>query len=244
MWKQWASQRRENLIEDCELEHKLCDDFPSCTEESLALWLPKFVVEVRKGNGEPYPPNSLYQICCGLHRSLKAANRAELNIFDSPRFVLFRDTLDSQMKLLKASGNFETRKAQPITENPEDLLWMKGALGTTSPQRLLDTLVFYIIGLYFALRSGSEHRRLRHKPSQLKLFQPPGERAYLQYTEDVSKTNQGGLKHRKKEAKVVVQYENRENPSKCIVALYKEYNKRCPANRPDGAFYLKPLVKP
>ena len=100
-------------------------------------------------------------------------------------------------------------------------------------------------GFLYSLKiSGSEHRRLRHKLSQLKLFEPPGERAYLQYTEDVSKTNQGGLKHREKEAKVVMQYENRENPSKCIVALCKEYNKQCPANRPNGAFYSKPLVKP
>ena len=66
----------------------------------------------------------------------------------------------------------------------------------------------------------------------------------MQYTEDVSKTNQGGLKHRKKEPKVVVQYENTEEPSKCIVHLYKEYNRRCPENRPDHAFYLKPLTKP
>ena len=91
----------KNLIEDCEHDY---DDFPYGKEESLTFWLPKFVVEVRKGNGDPYPPNSLYQICCGLQRGLKAANRAELDIFNSPRFVLFRDTLDSQMKILKAPG--------------------------------------------------------------------------------------------------------------------------------------------
>ena len=32
---------------------------------------------------------------------------------------------------------------------------------------------------------------------QIKLFEPPGSPAYLLYTEDASKNNPGGLKHRK-----------------------------------------------
>ena len=52
------------------------------------------------------------------------------------------------------------------------------------------------------------------------------------------------MKHRKKEPKGVVQYANELHPNKCIVSLYKEYNQKCPEDRPPGAFYLKPLVKP
>ena len=200
----------------------------------MTFWLPRFIAEVRKTDGKPYPPNSLYQICCGLHRCLREANRPDIDIFNSSKFAQFRDTLDSCMKELKATGNFEVRKAQPITEEIEELLWDRGMLGNSTPQALLDTMVFYI-GLYFALRSGLEHRRLRHSPSQLKLFEPPGGVPYLQYTEDVSKTNQGGLKHRKREPKVVVQYANSQNPSRCIVKLYKEYNQQCHKNRLDGA---------
>ena len=55
----------------------------------------------------------------------------------------------------------------------------------------MDTLVYYI-GLCFALRSGQEHCRLRHHPSQFKLIDTFGSTPCLVY-EDVCKTNQGGL---------------------------------------------------
>ena len=87
-------------------------------------------------------------------------------------------------------------------------------------------------------------RRLRYNPCQLQLVEPPSGDPYLTYREDVSKTNQGGLKHRKKAPKEVIQYENKNNPERCIVKLFKKYNSKCPANRPDANFYLKPHVKP
>ena len=63
-------------------------------------------------------------------------------------------------------------------------------------------------------------------------------------TEDVSKTNQGGIVHRKKEPKQVVQYANDIHPERCLVRLYKLYVSKCPVGHPDGTFYLKPLAKP
>ena len=47
----------------------------------------------------------------------------------------------------------------------------------------------FVNGLYFALRSGEEHRQLRHDPCQ-----KPGERAYLIYKENISKNHPGWLK--------------------------------------------------
>ena len=69
-------------------------------------------------------------------------------------------------------------------------------------------------------------------------------RPYLVYTESVSKTNQGGLLHRKKQPKKVTHHANVEFPERCLVRLFKLYNSKCLKDRPDDAFYLRPLNKP
>ena len=112
----------------------------------------------------------------------------------------------------------------------EDMLWGKGLLGDLLPQQLLDTFGFYI-GLYLALRSGSEHRRLRHHPSQIQL---PNGSAHLVY----SFQNKPGRPETAEVPKEVI----KDDPRKCLVRLYKLYNSKCPLDRPDGALYLKPLV--
>ena len=241
VWSDWALYRQRNLVEDDETLHPLQDNFVEMDKIDMAFWLCKFVTEARRRDKEPYPPDTLYSLCCSLFRALKESDRADVKPFEDPVFAAFTSTLDAQMKALKSSGMHQPRQAEVISEDMEDTLWGKGLLGDSSPQQLLDTLVFYI-GLYFALRSGSEHRRLRHRPSQIQLVELPNGSAHLVYRETVSKTNQGGLKQRKKLPKEVIQKENKDDPRKCLVRLYKLYNSKCPLDRPDGALYLKPLV--
>ena len=99
-------------------------------------------------------------------------------------------------------------------------------------------------GLYFALRSGDEHRNLRHNPCQIQVVERQGERPYLLYTEDISKNRPGGLKGQKHKPKVVQHHSNTENPARCFVRLFKLYMSLCPPDCPDGAFYLGPLKNP
>ena len=195
----------------------------------MNFWLAKFILEVRRRDGKSYSGETLYQICCGLLRLLKEADRAEVNILSSPLFCNFHASLDARMKEIKATGQHKVKKAEVITEEQEDCLWEKGLLGDQYPQQLLDSLIFYI-GLCFALRSGMEHRSLRFYLSQIQVVKPKIGRSYIMYTKDVSKTNQGGIAHRRREPKQVIQFANEVHPERCLIRQYKLYVSKCPVD--------------
>ena len=90
------------------------------------------------------------------------------------------------MKRIKADSAVPThpKRAESILDFEEDILRNKGLLGSHSPQSLVDTMVF-MSGLYFALRSGDEHRNLRF--SSIELVEKEGVIPHLVYTETISK---------------------------------------------------------
>ena len=110
------------------------------SDEEMDFWLSRFILEIRRKDGKPYPPNSLYQICCGLLRHLRGSGRAEVNLFEQARFHNFCTVLDSEMKRLNSTGQYiHKRQAEPITVEDENCLWDLGLLGDTSPIVLLHT---------------------------------------------------------------------------------------------------------
>ena len=186
---------------------------------------------------------TLHHIIAGLMRHLRW-NGHPVDLFRDTAFHDFQATLDAEMKCIQSLGiGVQKRQAEIITEEEEEIMWQKGLLGDSSPQVLLDTMV-YCCGLYFALRSGCEHRRLRNTPCQIQLVERIGERAYLEYTEDLSKNHPGGLKGHKIKPKVVRHHANVDYPERCFVRLFKWYRELCPADAPPHAFYLQPAKKP
>ena len=236
LWKSWSSNRKS-----------LGAEFPDrpphlLSLEALNQWLCKFILEVRRKDGKEYPPITLYQIACGILRHVRKY-APSVNFFANPEFAQFKLVLDGEMKKLRAKGlGTSVKRAEPIRREEEDALWENGVLGKGSPQALLDTMV-YMCGMFFALRSGKEHRDLQF--NQLKLTKKDGIKC-LRYTENVSKNNPGGLKQRKLEPKIVEHYENLENPDRCFIKLYECYLMHCPieSERKKLSFYLTPLKKP
>ena len=95
-----------------------------------------------KSNGEPYTPDTLYNICAGLLRYIRE-RRPEINILKDSNYANFQRTLDGEMKRLCALGlGVKKRQAEPITVEEENKLWKKGVLGESDPQTLLDTVLF------------------------------------------------------------------------------------------------------
>ena len=239
-WVEWTEYVLQQGVDP---EDALSALINQMTKEELNRWLPHFVMEARRQDGKPYPPNTLYQLCCGLLRHIRTTQTG-WNIFTDVEFINFQKTLDAQMKKLKSEGIGNTkRQAEPISLEEEEQLWSTGQLGMHTPQALLDT-IFYLIGVSFGLRGGQKHRQLRWNTPQITVVAVSGERKHLLYVEDVSKNNCGGLKMRKVQPKQVIQHENLEKPDRCIVRVFEEYSHRCQPNQPESSFYLKPLVKP
>ena len=154
LWEEWKESRKGMGAE-----------YPPTPPHFLSAsklndWMCKFILEVRRKDGAEYPPNSLYQIACGIMRHVRMYEPA-VNFFTQPEFDTFRRVIDSEMKRLKSTGKgVIVKRAESIDIKEEEILWSNRILGDSSPQSLLDTMV-YMCGYYFALRSGQEHRDLQ-----------------------------------------------------------------------------------
>ena len=243
-FNEWAMARNNTRVESSTDEKvKITHSIETMSTNDLQYWMSKFVLEVRKIDGHPYPPKTLLALIMGLQSYVCFERQTQVNFLADREFVGFRQVLDAEMKRLSSTGIGTNKKqAEAISTEQIDLLWKRKLLGDHSPKVLVRTMVF-LNGKNFALRSGQEHRALRFDPPQITLHEPDGDTPYLLYVEDVSKSNQGGLKHMKVRRKEVKHYANTDNPARCHVRIYKKYVSLCPPDGKKGGFYLQPLRK-
>ena len=90
--------------------------------------------------------------------------------------------------------------------------------------------------LFFALRSGAEHRCLRLNPPKITVYQ-------LDLFALCGRCIKESSKGRKVSSKQVKHFENVGNPYRCFVRLFQLYLSKLPQDCPKNAFYFKPLQK-
>ena len=221
LFKDWLGSRSE--FSDDRLRIAVKKDIKDIENVDLNELMCYFLAEVKNQQGGDYMPNTLYEIAAAIQHHIRQTGRF-VSFYDDQCFEKMRKVLDAKMKELSKRGlGLEKKKADVISTEQEEIMWQNGILGTDTPQKLLDTLV-YSLGLNFALRAGQEHRNLRVGAlSQIKVVTDEHGTQYLEYREDVSKTNRGGLKHRKMDPKVTRAYANSANPGRCPIKIYEKY---------------------
>ena len=208
---------------------------------SLAEWLGRFVVEVRRKDGRAYPPKTLQLLLFGLQRSINAEISTQVNFMRDREFHGLRKILDSYYRKLHQEGiGCSSKSTELLTREDEEKLWQSGVLNPNTPQGLLNC-VFFLNGKNVCLRGGQEHRDLKLSQLKREVVSVQGTmKVCYTYTEYGSKNRSGGLKQLRMENKVVQQYES-ENVNRCHVILLDKYIQKLPPEaRQKDLFYLRP----
>ena len=162
------------------------------SDNDLDAVLSNFTGQVRKRDGSRYPGKTIHEIITSLQKYFQIQGK-NVRLIDVNKFPTLYYALDVAMKQSATAGiGMDTRKALAISKEQECRLFELGILGNTTPLSLVRS-VFYMIGLHFGIRGGKEHRNLNI--NNFTILHDLGGKEYIQYTERVSKTNQGGLRH-------------------------------------------------
>ena len=131
------------------------------------------------------------------------------------------------------SENTAKNRADPLTEEEEDLLWEKGVLRDANPVSLNHT-VFNVLNQHFGTRGTPPD--LSWRAEVCKEYSESWSRLYVEWVEGVTKTCQGGLV--KKERRVP-QQAYATGGIRCPVRLLKKLVSKRPENmKTSGSLYL------
>ncbi|KAJ8273070.1 hypothetical protein GJAV_G00097050 [Gymnothorax javanicus] len=221
------------------------EDILRCSTAELSYGLCRFISEVRRPNGEPYTPDSIFYLCLGIQQHLFENGRLE-NIFTDVFYGKFTSEIT---RLLKAWKPPVLPSGFPCSRVEEEYLWECKQLGAYSPIVLLNTLLFFSTKL-FRLKTVTQHHRLSfaHVMRCTKTLKDNQKTCFLRFYPPGSKEDEKATvpSKRKKddehEEDVLEMPENTENPLRCPVRLYEFYLSKCSdtVKQRTDLFYLQP----
>ena len=149
----------------------------------------KFVLSVRKRNGEEYEPCSIRAFLQSIDRHLRK-NGYPLSLLNDREFSEVQDILKKKQRQLKSIGKGnKPNSADPLTDEEIEQLYCDGVLGNKTPRGLLNT-VWLNSCIFFGMRPGKEQRDLCWGDLELKV-DAQGVR-YVEFsTEPQTKTRTG-----------------------------------------------------
>ena len=207
--------------------------------EVLDSYLRKFLLVLRKKDGDEFEPTTLRVFLSSVERYLKKHRYSE-SVITGHHFARTRDTLKSKQKELlkrKGKGN-KPHEASSLTQQEIDTLYEKGAMDLNNPRALVSSIWFNNC-MHFGLRGGKEQRELKWGDITLKTDSSGKE--YLEYsTERQTKTRPGDNPANTRSVKPRM-YENLEvSPERNPVYLYKFFKAKRPEKTLsiDSPFYL------
>ncbi|XP_070581470.1 uncharacterized protein [Ptychodera flava] len=205
--------------------------------KSLDYWFARFIYEIKRKDGKPYPPNTLTNIAAGLQRYLvDVCDRRDVHLLkkDDGTFKTFQHALEKRKKELIAEGvGIAVKKADPVTEKDEERLWERGVFNSDTARGLSYIVYFYNCKM-FGLRAMDEHTNL--EANQFHTGFDENGRKFLQYEGRLSKTCTGNIDCKAK-PKVIRQYSDPSN-ERCVVSIYEQYLALIGFS---GRFYRRPM---
>lgn len=138
------------------------------TVADLNQWIPLFIHEVRKRDGNNYRAKTLMEYVLTLQSAFVLMKGRGMSFLKDKEFRPIKNALDNRMMALQALGlGHNPNKADIVTVVMEEALWAGGLLCSSPPERLLGTLI-YLLGVNLGLRAG-EHRKLRREMFRVSL---------------------------------------------------------------------------
>uniref|UniRef100_A0A665TA65 Zinc finger, MYM-type 4 n=1 Tax=Echeneis naucrates TaxID=173247 RepID=A0A665TA65_ECHNA len=210
---------------------ELKEDLLRCTTAELSYGLCCFITEVKRPNGEPYSPDSLFYLCLGIQQYLFENGRVE-NIFMDRFYNKFSNEFTSMLRSFKPSI---TSSGYVHSRVEEEFLWDCKQLGAYSPIVLLNTLLFFGCK-YFGFTTVEQHRQLSfaHVMRCTKTNPNSTKTTFLRFYPPIFVYEPETAKKRKEEESkedILEMMENTENPLRCPVRLYEFYLSKCSESR-------------
>ena len=155
IFHQWSNDYNSRVEED-----RKTKPIHEMSNAELSTALRYFLSEVRKENGNRYPPQTLKGIVAMIQHHLNWNLNRGVSIFKDKEFAQAIAVLDGQMKLGDNLGLVKTpKRAVSISLSDEEEMWNNGSFGSSNPRQLLYTLLYHL-GLHCSLRACEEHRDL------------------------------------------------------------------------------------